>query len=204
MVDSERSAFSDLADSLTAQQWDAQTLCSAWRTRDVVAHLTQGSTLSTGALMLLLAKHGFRVNAMLEKEAIKGGNHPTDELRRQLRATQGLRSTPPATKPEDVLLDFVVHQQDVRRPLGIRRSVPALHLRVALVRLTEVKSSILPGKTRSAGLHFRASDIGWDHGEGADVEGPGEAILMTLAGRAIALSELSGPGVESLRTRVAT
>ena len=202
LIDGERGAFADLADTLTPQQWDTTTLCDKWRTRDVIAHLTDGSTLSGGQLMLQLLKHGFRINAMLEKEAIKGGNKPTDALRTGLRSTVGRRSTPPGAKPEDVLLDFVVHQQDVRRPLGLSRQIPAEALRTSLDRLTQVKSSILPGKKRSEGLRLRADDIGWEHGEGPSVTGTGEALLMTLAGRGVAAGELSGPGLDTFRARL--
>jgi hypothetical protein len=34
------------------------------------------------------------------------------------------------------------------------------------------------------------------------VEGPGEAVIMAAAGRAVALTELEGDGVEVLRARL--
>jgi hypothetical protein len=40
-------------------------------------------------------------------------------------------------------------------------------------------------------------------GEGPEVQGPSESILMAITGRAVALDELSGPGVEVLRQRAA-
>jgi len=39
-----------------------------------------------------------------------------------------------------------------------------------------------------------ATDIDWSLGSGPEAAGPREAILMTLAGRVEALSELSGDG----------
>ena len=202
MIDGERRALVDLSDALTPAQWDAQSLCTAWRVRDVISHVIDGSVLSGGQMMLLLTKHGFRVGSMLEKEAIKGGNKSTDELRVRMRGTIGRRSKPPGAKPADLLLDYVVHQQDIRRPLGVTREVPADHVRGALDKITLVRNGFLPGKSRAAGLHLHATDMEWERGEGPEVAGSGEAILMVLAGRGAALAELSGPGVDTLRARI--
>ena len=48
-----------------------------------------------------------------------------------------------------------------------------------------------------------ATDIDWSFGQGQEVTGPGEALLMTIAGRPDPLHELSGPGLTTLRQRVA-
>lgn len=43
----------------------------------------------------------------------------------------------------------------------------------------------------------------WSHGEGPEVRGPGEAILLALTGRAVVLDELEGEGVVVLKERMA-
>jgi hypothetical protein len=58
-------------------------------------------------------------------------------------------------------------------------------------------------KQRATGLRFTATDVTWTHGDGPEVQGPGEAILLALAGRPVALDELTGDGLASLRGRVA-
>ena len=121
MVDAERTDFADLTDSLTPQQWTAQSLCTAWKVRDVVAHVTQGATVGTGESIKQMVKYGFRINKLLTEEAKKGGAEPTDELRTNLRATVGSRVTQPGVKPPGILLDEVVHQQDIRRAIGVPR-----------------------------------------------------------------------------------
>ena len=52
------------------------------------------------------------------------------------------------------------------------------------------------GRTR--GLRLVATDIDWSHGGGPEVRGPGEALLMAMAGRGDALKDLSGPGKDEL------
>ena len=56
-------------------------------------------------------------------------------------------------------------------------------------------------KQRIAGLRLVATDIEWEHGEGPEVRGTGEALLMTVCGRARLLDELTGEGVARLRAR---
>jgi uncharacterized protein (TIGR03083 family) len=101
-----------------------------------------------------------------------------------------------------MVMETIVHQQDVRRPLGIARTYPPDEMKVALDRAAGMGNALVPGKKRSAGLHLKATDLDWEHGEGDEVSGPGEALLMAMAGRPVALADLSGPGVQTLRERI--
>ena len=44
-------------------------------------------------------------------------------------------------------------------------------------------------------FHLVATDIGWSGGQGLEVRGPGEAILMAINGRSEATDDLEGSGV---------
>jgi uncharacterized protein (TIGR03083 family) len=204
MVDAERAEMADLTDSLTPEQWDAPTLCTAWKVRDVVAHVTEGANMTTPQAITKLAKHGFSISKMVNNEAIKAGAAPTDSLRTDLRATVGMRRTPPGVKAEGSLADELIHQQDIRRALGIRRDIPEDRLRVVLDETAKTGAAYLPAKKRIKGLHLKATDLDWEAGDatGAEVTGPGEALLMAMAGRPAALDDLTGPGVDTLRGRM--
>jgi uncharacterized protein (TIGR03083 family) len=164
--------------------------------------VNEGSTLTKGKAIGIAAKYGFRINTMLEREAVKGGAQPTDQLKAETRATIGARRLPPGTKPADFVTEMIVHQQDIRRAIGVPRTYPADELRAALDQMAGMGNSLLPGKKRSAGLHLKATDVDWEHGDGAAVSGPAEAILMAMAGRKEVLADLSGPGVDTLRERI--
>jgi hypothetical protein len=47
-----------------------------------------------------------------------------------------------------------------------------------------------------------ATDVDWSHGKGPEVRGPGEALLMVMAGRPDALRDLDGPGLAILSSHV--
>ena len=49
---------------------------------------------------------------------------------------------------------------------------------------------------------FRATDQAWSWGTGAELAGPSEALAMAVSGRSVALDDLEGEGVETLRARL--
>ena len=52
------------------------------------------------------------------------------------------------------------------------------------------------------GLTLVAKDIDRRAGEGPEVYGPAEALVMCVGGRSAALDELDGPGVSTLAARL--
>jgi uncharacterized protein (TIGR03083 family) len=99
------------------------------------------------------------------------------------------------------LTDGVIHHQDIRRALGHPRTVPEERL-VAALRFAP-RARALPAPANARGLRLVATDVDWTHGSGPEVTGPGEALLVALAGRPQALADLTGPGVATLAVRIA-
>ena len=60
---------------------------------------------------------------------------------------------------------------------------------------------IFGAKKRIAGLKLTATDMDWSHGNGPEVTGPAEALVMMMAGRSVALDDLSGEGKAAFVTR---
>ncbi len=196
-----RNELADFLETLTPEEWDAQTLCDQWKVRDVVGHLIVGSgKLGFGKVLSDLAKSGFNMNKMLARTGIEKGKEAPDELLEQFHAQAALTYTPPMTKPMDMLADLVVHTQDIRRALGKPKDIPQERLRAVLDEMKTI--GFLGNKKRIAGLKLGATDMVWTHGEGPDVRGAGEALLMAMCGRAEAVDELTGAGVETLRSRM--
>ena len=65
----------------------------------------------------------------------------------------------------------------------------------------KAQGPVLGNKKRVAGLKLAATDIDWTFGDGPEVRGTGEALLLAICGRKAALDDLEGEGVATLRSR---
>jgi uncharacterized protein (TIGR03083 family) len=201
MVRSEREDLASLLTDFSPAQWSRPTLCSQWRVRDLAAHVISYDGLSYAQI----AKRRFidaggsvdRFNATAIADYADLGTVELVDLIRQRAQPRGYMAAFGGTIG---LLDAMIHQQDIRRPLGIARAIPPERLRAALKRSLYVP--ILCSAWRSRGLQLIATDVDWIHGNGPEVRAPGEALLMSLAGRSAAFAELSGQGTATLLDRL--
>jgi len=201
-VAAERLALADLGASLSEAQWDAASLCDGWKVRHVFAHVVSGAEGGgAGRFLGYLVRSGFNLNrASLQPSIDDGDPVEPEDLVVQLRANAESRKRLPGTTPRGLLADALVHGQDIRRSLGIVRVPPADRTVGALWSMVRT-GSILGNKKRIAGLRLAATDIDWSFGEGPEVRGPAQALLMATCGRRVALDDLEGTGLEALRSR---
>ena len=61
---------------------------------------------------------------------------------------------------------------------------------------------IVGAKKRIADVNLKATDTSWSTGNGPEAEGPAMSLLMVMTGRPSALTDLTGPGVETLQSRL--
>ncbi len=97
-------------------------------------------------------------------------------------------------------MHVLVHGQDMCRPLGIKRDLPEAHL-VPVADFVKDDVHIFGAKKRIAGLKLTATDMQWSYGNGPEVTGPAEALVMMMAGRSTAVDDLSGEGKAALVAR---
>jgi uncharacterized protein (TIGR03083 family) len=203
----ELESISEFCHTLSDEQWDHDSLCEGWRVRDVVSHMTLGYTTPTLAMIGMLAKYRFNVpkgSAMGSAEY--GSAHTPAEILAMFDTLPNehvRKGISRVIKSSEGLLDHVVHHQDMRRPLGLPRQVPEERL-VAALGVAPGLGGFVGSKKRCAGLRLVATDVDWSHGDGPEVAGPGEAILLAVTGRPVVLDELSGDGVATLRERIAS
>lgn len=180
--------------ALTDEQWAAASLCAGWSVRDVAAHTIAylAQSVPTLALNMIRARGDVdRLNARLQPRCL--GLAPPQLvalMRRDAEPTgaAGLYGGRVA------LIECLVHQQDIRRPLHLERVVAEEPLRVSLgyARI----SPVIGGARRTRGVRLVATDLDWSAGRGPEVSGPGEALLLAMTGRIDAVrTELSGPGL---------
>lgn len=200
LAEQERGEFADFLDSLTPQQWEAPTLCSQWSVRDVVAHVVSYEGLGAAGLVQRFVKGRLlpdRVNAVGVAELRSRTPEELVGLLREHTTPSGLTG---AFGGRIALVDGLIHHQDIRRPLGWARDVPAERLRTALP--FALTAPTIRGLWHVRGVRLAATDLDWSAGKGLEARGPGEALLMAIAGRRGVAHELTGPGAKVLADRL--
>jgi uncharacterized protein (TIGR03083 family) len=199
MARAEREEFATLLEGLSSEQWDRPTLCEKWRVRDVVAHVIGYDALSRAELLRRMAKGVVTrggANAVGVAEYARKSPEELTALMREYAEPQGLTS---GFGGKIALTDGMIHQQDIRRPLEIPRRIPVERLSVALD-FTKWAPRLL-GALQARGVRLVAVDMDWAYGKGPEVRGSGEALLLAMAGRRVALDDLDGPGKAKLAQR---
>ena len=196
----EREQFAELLAGLTPEQWDAPTLCTRWRVRDVVAHVLGYDDLSPTGLVLRFARGWFLVNKINGIGVAEYSDRSAAQLHELMRTHAEPAGLTAGFGGLIALADGMVHQQDIRRPLGLPRAIPADRLRAALDFART--APLIRGAWRARGVRLVATDIEWAAGRGPEVRGPGEALLMAMAARTAALADLQGPGKAKLASHI--
>ncbi|MUL65135.1 DinB family protein [Mycobacterium sp. CBMA 234] len=198
LAQQERSDLAEFLATLTPEDWRTESLCAGWTVKDVVAHVISYDTLGIAGLLKRFAKG--RVVRANEVGVAEYTTMSTDELLAFFN--QHLRPSGLTAGFGGMigLVDGTIHHQDIRRALSRPRIVPVERLRRIL--------PLIPGNPRLGagrrirGLRLRANDIDWQHGDGPDVTGTGEALMLAMSGRRQAAEELAGPGVGTLLSRL--
>jgi len=202
MLMDERRRMADLLDGLGAEQLNHPSLCGGWTVRDVAAHLTTYLRFGQAKIYLAIVATGAdfdRWNNLLTRRAARAS---TPRIVAALRAGAGSRTTIPRSGYDPVLTDIVLHDLDVRLPLGIPRALDEERLRVAFRHLADAPAPGFAVGARLHGLRLVADDTGWVHGGGPLVHGSAETLLLAMGGRPSALDGLAGDGVPVLRERL--
>jgi len=203
--DAVRDEALDLAERLAElddEQWNSPSLCALWRIRDVLAHVTAGAegAFGVGAIFGGMFRHGFHYNRWVAADGRRRGQQDPAVVLKALRNAAANRKAPSGARPVRSLMHVLVHGQDICRPLGIKRNLAEAHL-VPVADFVKDDVRIFGAKKRIAGLKLTATDMDWTHGNGPEVTGPAEALVMMMAGRLVALDDLSGEGKTALVTR---
>ncbi len=195
----ERGALADDLVSLSDHEWRAGSLCSGWSVQDTLAHMT-----STASMNPLKFFGGFLASGFnFGKFAASGierhrGSSPAETLA-NFRAQQHSTSSPPGPKLS-WLGETIVHAEDIRLPLGIKHAYPVDAV-VSVLDFYKGSDALIGTKTRIAGLRLEATDTDWAHGSGPTVRGPIISLTLAATGRSAACRDLTGEGVETLRSR---
>ena len=212
LLAAERRALADDLDELTEQQLASQSLCGAWKVREVAAHVLAPLVYGRAGIARQTVVARFDLNQMNERLAAEVARWSIGQIAALLRERSDELYTLGAIPPYIWLNDVVVHGEDIRRPLGLAHQVAPEALRLGLDgALSVVGQAALPWLTRGrrgiaraaaqGRLRLRATDLDWSFGSGALVSGTGIDLLLAITGRSAGAERLSGPGVAHLAPR---
>ncbi|MGH9120818.1 MAG: maleylpyruvate isomerase family mycothiol-dependent enzyme [Acidimicrobiales bacterium] len=198
-IHAERQALASDLEALSEEQWETTSLCHAWTVRDTLAHMTATARMTPPQFFAKMMGSGFNFSKMTMKEiASQKGVDPTATLS-TFRDAVNLSSHPPGPAMS-WLGETLVHSEDIRQPLGITHSYPT-DAAVQVADFYKTSNLLIGAKKRITGVTLRATDADWSTGNGPEISGPMISLLMAMCGRKPALEDLSGDGVETLRSR---
>jgi uncharacterized protein (TIGR03083 family) len=199
LIHAEREALANDLRSLDNEGWATPSLCAQWTVRDVLAHMTATAKMTQPKFFAQLAGAGFKFATFNAKNIKREEQGTPAEGLAEFASLLNATDHPPGPV-EAMLGEAVIHSEDIRRPLGIKRDYPT----TAVIRVADFfkGSNLLIGaKNRIAGLALAATDADWATGAGPEVKGPALSLVMAMTGRSAALDDLSGDGLATLRGR---
>jgi uncharacterized protein (TIGR03083 family) len=199
LVHAERAALADDLTDLTEAQWALPSLCTGLTVRQVLAHLAAAASLTPLRWMAGVIRCRFDFDKQVAMRLAEHmGTDGADTLHRFRRVVTS--TTKPPLPVVAMLGETVVHGEDIRRPLGIRRDHPidTLTLPAGYYAGTDL---VVLAKGRIGGLRLAATDGPFTTGSGALVSGGTLALIMAMTGRAAYCDDLTGDGVATLRER---
>lgn len=198
-----RRAVADLLEGLDDVQLTTPSLCAGWDVRTVGAHLADSAAPGAlGEFARDLVRARGRLHRANDEAARRAGRRPVAETVTLLREQAESRSTPPVTGPRAPLAEVLVHEGDIRVPLGLLFDPDPAAVGVALEFVTLGRPVGFVPRGRLRGLRLVADDLGWSAGEGAEVRGRGIDVLLVACGRSAVLPQVEGPGRQLLADRI--
>jgi uncharacterized protein (TIGR03083 family) len=191
--------LADLLHGLDGNAWERPSLCSQWRIKDVAAHVAL-TPQSPGLVRILVEglRAGGDFQAVNRDIAVAHAQRSPADLVAELQGMADSRHKPAITTLDNLLFDTMVHIQDIAVPLGLHVAMPLDAAREGAGRVWRMGWPFW-ARRRLRGLQLTATDVEWSVGEGAEVRGPVQALLLLLTGRTEAvLTQLNGPGAEQV------
>ena len=202
LVAEQRIAFADMIEPLDDEQAATPSLCEGWTVHQTAAHLLSFTHLGMAKFAWEMGKARFNYDRGADRIARRlAAKNSLPRIAEKLRDRAGAENLSKQFPPEMTTTDVTIHMQDIRRPLGLGTDVDPHIVNTVLEFLTTHKQGkAVVSKGRLDGLALSTTDTDWSYGTGVELSGPGEALILAIAGRPT-LDELDGPGVEVLAER---
>ncbi|NEK56889.1 maleylpyruvate isomerase family mycothiol-dependent enzyme [Geodermatophilus sabuli] len=191
-ITTERASFGDVLDGLSESDWNTPSLCSGWRVREVVAHMTMPFRYPAPRFLAELLRSRGSFARMADRVARRDAQAPIGVLLDGWRTNVAHPWKPPGGGLAGALTHDVVHGLDVTVPLGVEHPVSERALRVVLDHATTPLSLRHSGLDLT-GTRLEADDLDWAFGDGEPLRGRARHLLLVLMDRRLPAGSLSGP-----------
>ena len=191
IIRAERRAFADVLGGLSDSDWNAPSLCSGWRVREVVAHMTMPFRYAAPRFLAELARSRCDFARMADRVARRDSRAPIGTLLDGWRANVDHPWKPPGGGLGGALTHDVVHGLDITIPLGLEHPVGEQALRVVLDHATAPLNR-KHFDVDMTGIRLEADDLDWAFGEGEPLRGRARHLLMVLMDRRLPADLLPG------------
>jgi uncharacterized protein (TIGR03083 family) len=196
-IAAERRAFGDVLEDLPEGSWNAPSLCSGWRVREVVAHMTMPFRYPAPRFLAELVRSRGNFGRMADRVARRDAQAPVGTLLAGWRTNENHPWKPPGGGYPGALTHDVVHGLDITVPLGIEHPVGEPALRVVLDHATTPLSLKSMG-VNLTGTRLEADDLDWSFGDGEPLRGRARHLLLVLMDRRLPAGLLSGAAAARL------
>ena len=198
-ITAERAAFTEVLAGLSEADWDSLSLCSGWRVREVVAHMTMPFRYPAPRFLGELLRSRGDFARMADRVARRDARAPIGTLLDGWRTNEGHPWKPPGGGRMGALTHDVVHGLDITIPLGIEHPVREPTLRVVLEHATTPLSLKSIGADLT-GIRLEADDLDWSYGDGEPLRGRARHLLMVLMDRRLPGGLLTGAATARFTT----
>lgn len=177
----ERERLAELLSGLAPARWDTPSLCSGWRVREVVAHITMPFRTSTPRFLAGLAAARFSFDRYADTAARRDtARMSEEELLRALGDNIRHPWQPPGGGPVGALSHDVIHGLDITEPLGLPSAPPE---RIAAVLAHAGPRNLAYFGVDLTGVALHATDADIRLGSGRPIALPAKEVLLTATGR---------------------
>lgn len=190
-IAAERRGFSSILQGLPPEDWDAPSLCTGWRVREVVAHMAMPLRFSTPRFVGEMLRSRGNFDQMADRVARYDAQASISTLLHRWRTNEETRWKPPGGGLEGALTHDIVHGLDITIPLGIRHPVSEADLLTVLAHATSPLSR-KHFRLDLTGIRLEADDLDWAFGEGEPLRGAAHHLLMVLMDRRLPTGVLTG------------
>ncbi|MFF4578124.1 maleylpyruvate isomerase family mycothiol-dependent enzyme [Streptomyces sp. NPDC001389] len=190
-IATERRELAAVLGDLSAEEWDAPTLCGGWRVREVAAHMSMGFRYSLSKMAWELIRARGNLHRMTDRCARKdAATHSTRELAALLSDNADHPWRPPVGGIEAALGHDVIHGLDITVALGLDRRVPEDHVHILLESVNARTLKFFGADL--GGIELRADDLDWRFGTGTPLSGAAQDLLLLAYGRRLPPGRLRG------------